>query len=105
MFADFASMGSSCRRSERFWFWLLARRLLGPAADPQPPEVHRLGGGRHGPVCRTDRRVPAAISFVPRTGCRGKALDATGLDSGSTAHRRVQEWVRAGLFFLPALAG
>ena len=41
----------------------------------------------------------AAILFVLRTGCPWKALDATGLGSGSTAHRRFQEWVRAGLFF------
>ena len=46
-----------------------------------------------------DRRVLAAIFFVLRTGCQWKALDATGLGSGSTAHRRFQEWVRAGLFF------
>jgi putative transposase len=46
-----------------------------------------------------DRRVVAAILFVLRTGCQWKALDATGLGSGSTAHRRVQEWGRSGLFF------
>lgn len=46
-----------------------------------------------------DRRVLAAILFVLRTGCQWKALDATDLGSGSTAHRRFQEWVRAGLFY------
>jgi putative transposase len=75
--------------SERFWS--LARRLI-----PKPARVHPLGGGR---PRVPDRRVLSAIFFVLRTGCQWKALDATGLGSGSTAHRRFQEWVRAGLFF------
>ena len=33
-----------------------------------------------------------------RTGCQWKALDATGICSGSTAHLRFQEWVSAGAF-------
>ena len=33
-----------------------------------------------------------------RTGCQWKALDATGICSGSTAHLRFQEWVAAGVF-------
>ncbi len=43
----------------------------------------------------------AAIFFVLRTGCQWKALDATdlGSGSGSTAHRRFQEWVGVGIFF------
>src|SRR4029453_3519006 len=87
--SDFTSMGSSFRLSERFWS--LARRLV-----PKPARVHPLGGGR---PRVPDRRVLAAIFFVLRTGCQWKALDATGLGSGSTAHRRFQEWVRVGLFF------
>jgi putative transposase len=35
---------------------------------------------------------------VLRTGCQGKALDKTGLCSGSTAHLRLQAWVEAGVF-------
>jgi putative transposase len=88
--ADCASKGcSSFGLSERFW--LLARRLI-----PKPARVHPLGGGR---PRVSDRRVLAAIFFVLRTGGQWKALDATGLGSGSTAHRRFQEWVGAGLFF------
>jgi len=87
--SDFAPMGSTFRLSERFWS--LARRLV-----PKPARVHPLGGGR---PRVPDRRVLAAIFFVLRTGCQWKALDATGLGSGSTAHRRFQEWVGAGLFF------
>jgi putative transposase len=82
-------MGTSFRLSERFWS--LARRLI-----PKPPKLHPLGGGR---PRVPDRAALAAIMFVLRTGCQWKALDATGLGSGSTAHRRFQEWVRAGLFF------
>ncbi|HEX6015767.1 MAG TPA: IS5 family transposase [Geminicoccaceae bacterium] len=88
--ADRASIGSaSFGLSERFWS--LARRLI-----PKPARAHPLGGGR---PRVPDRRVLAAIFFVLRTGCQWKALDAAGLGSGSTAHRRFQEWVGAGLFF------
>jgi transposase len=38
------------------------------------------------------------IFFVLRTGCQWKALDATGICSGSTAHARFQEWTEAGVF-------
>src|SRR5919107_2722324 len=79
----------SFQLSERFWS--LARRLI-----PKPAKPHPFGGGR---PRVPNRAVLAAIIFVLRTGCQWKALDATGLSSGSTAHRRFQEWVRAGLFF------
>jgi transposase len=39
-----------------------------------------------------------AISFVLRTGCRWGALDATGICSHSSAHRRFQEWTSTGVF-------
>lgn len=62
---------------------------------PAPEKVHRFGGGaRRVP----DRVVLDAIFFVLRTGCQWHALDATAICSGSTAHRRFQEWERAGLF-------
>jgi transposase len=38
------------------------------------------------------------ILFVLRTGCQWNALNATGICSSSTAHRRFQQWVRAGVF-------
>lgn len=62
-----------------------------------PPHVntHRFGGGKPrkpGRVCMN------AIFFVLRTGCQWKALDATGICPGSTAHDRFQEWVQAGVF-------
>jgi putative transposase len=45
-----------------------------------------------------DRQVLDAIFFVLRTGCQWKALDATSLCKGSTAHSRFQQWVQAGVF-------
>ena len=67
---------------------------LGPLI-PRVVNTHPRGGGR--------KRVPArqvmtAIFFVLRTGCQWNALNATGLCSSTTAHRRFQEWVRAGVF-------
>jgi transposase len=45
-----------------------------------------------------DRQCLDGIFFVLRTGCQWKALDSTGICSGSTAHARFQEWVEAGVF-------
>jgi transposase len=39
-----------------------------------------------------------AIFFVLRTGCHWNALNVTGICSGSSAHRRFQEWTSAGVF-------
>ena len=61
-----------------------------------PPRVntHRFGDGRPrvpDPTCAN------GIFYVLRTGCQWKALDATGICSGSTAHLRFQEWVAASI--------
>jgi len=45
-----------------------------------------------------DRDALNAILFVLRTGCQWGALDATGICNHSSAHRRFQEWVQAGVF-------
>lgn len=39
-----------------------------------------------------------AIFFVLRTGCRWNALNETSICSSSSAHRRFQEWMAAGVF-------
>ncbi len=39
-----------------------------------------------------------AIFFVLRTGCQWNALKETRICSSSSAHRRFQEWVAAGVF-------
>jgi transposase len=64
-----------------------------PLLPPRPP--HRFGG--HRPRV-DDRRAMGAIFFVLRTGCQWNALNATGICSGSSAHRRFQEWSKAGVF-------
>lgn len=62
---------------------------------PVRPNTHRFGGGR---PRVPDRKVMDGIFFVLRTGCQWRALDGTGICDGSTAHRRFQEWRRAGVF-------
>jgi transposase len=70
--------------------WAKIRPLL-----PERRNPHRFGGGR---PRKPDRVCADAIFFRLRTGCQWKALDATGLCPGSTAHDRFQEWVQAGVF-------
>ena len=62
---------------------------------PVHVNTHRFGGGR---PRVPDRKCLDGIFFVLRTGCQWKALDETGICSGSTAHDRFQEWVDAGVF-------
>src|SRR3954470_4161763 len=64
--------------------------LLLPPRPPRPL-------GCHNPRV-PDRRAMDAIFFVLRTGCQWGALDATGICSHSSAHRRFQEWAAAGVF-------
>jgi len=71
-------------------FFAFFERLL-----PKRVNTHRFGGGR---PRRPDRECLNGILFVLRTGCQWKALDATGICPGSTAHDRFQEWVQAGVF-------
>lgn len=62
---------------------------------PAHKNTHRFGGGR---PRKPDRVCLDGIFFVLRTGCQWRALDATGICPGSTAHDRFQEWARAGVF-------
>ncbi len=71
------------------WLWERVELLL-----PAPP-THPLGAHRRGVP---KRRVMDAILLVLRTGMQWNALDATGVCNSSTAHRRFQEWERAGVF-------
>jgi len=66
-----------------------------PLIPVREKKVHPLGC--HRPRV-PDRKVLNGIFFVLRTGCQWKALDATGICSGSTAHLRFQEWQKAGFF-------
>jgi transposase len=62
---------------------------------PKPPRRPRWRGGR---PRVPDRQALNGILFVWRTGCQWNALNATGICSSSTAHRRFQQWVHAGVF-------
>jgi transposase len=71
------------------WQWEQIEPLL-----PERP-WHPLGC--HNPRV-PDRDAMNAILFVLRTGCQWNALNATGICSSSSAHRRFQEWREAGVF-------
>lgn len=66
-----------------------------PLLPPRKP--HPLGC--HNPRV-PDRDAMDAIFFVLRTGCQWNALNATGICSSSSTHRRFQEWTEAGVFEL-----
>ena len=71
------------------WLWERVEPLL-PPPPPHPLGTHR----RRIP----DRQVMNAILLVLRTGMQWNALAATGICNSSSAHRRFQEWERAGVF-------
>lgn len=80
------------RRLRTIWripddLWAKLHPLLPPEKPPGTP-------GR--PVVPF-RRVMDGILYVLRTGCQWKALPRE-YGSGSTCHRRFQEWVQAGVF-------
>src|SRR3712207_4737843 len=84
------------RRSVRDDGWRLPDALwarMEPLLPPRPK--HPLGC--HNPRV-PDRAAMDAIFFVLRTGCQWNALRETGICSSSSAHRRFQEWTRAGVF-------
>ena len=68
---------------------------LAPLLPVPVPKAHPLGCYRR---FIPDQDVLRAIFFVLRTGCQWKALDATGLCKGTTAHSRFQHGVQAGVF-------
>jgi len=71
------------------WLWERVEPLL----PPRP--AHPLGC--HNPRV-PDRDAMDAILLVLRTGMQWNALKATGICHYSSAHRRFQEWERAGVF-------
>lgn len=83
------------RRVQEFLISDTLWERIEPLIPVREKKVHPLGC--HRPRV-PDRQVLNGIFFVLRTGCQWKALDATGICSGSTAHLRFQEWGRAGFF-------
>jgi transposase len=82
-----AKVFSGYRVSDALWERI---KPLLPPGKPHPLKCHRP------PV--DPRRALDAIFFVLRTGCQWNALNATGICSSSSAHRRFQEWQAAGVF-------
>lgn len=77
--------------------WQISDELWEKMASliPEHRTQHPLGTHRK----RGDNRAAMnAIFFVLRTGCQWNALNATGICSSSSAHRRFQEWRDAGVF-------
>jgi transposase len=76
--------------------WRIPDELWEEMKEFLPPrKPHPLGC--HNPRV-DDRAAMNAILFVARTGIQWGALDATGICNHSSAHRRFQEWTRAGVF-------
>nr|ALG88719.1 Hypothetical protein [Pectobacterium carotovorum] len=62
---------------------------------PEHKIHHPLGTHRK----RVDNRAAMnVVFFVLRTGCQWNALNATGICSSSSTHRRFQKWCAAGVF-------
>lgn len=70
---------------------------LAPLLPKHRPKRHPLGCHRRRVP---DRAAMDAILFVARTGCQWNALNGTGICSSSSAHRRFQEWIGAGVFLV-----
>jgi putative transposase len=71
------------------WLWGRVAPFL-PARPSRPLGCHR--------PCVADRDAMDAILLVVRTGMQWNALNATGICTSSSAHRRFQEWEQAGVF-------
>ena len=71
------------------WLW----ERIDPLLPPRP--FHPLGCHRSRVP---DRDAMDAILLVLRTGMQWNALNATGVCSSSSAHRRFQEWEQVGVF-------
>lgn len=70
--------------------WGEMKKIIPKPEDNHPLRCHRK---------RIDnRRAMNGILFVLITGCQWKALDATNICKHSVAHKRFQEWIKAGVF-------
>ena len=74
------------------WLWERIVSVL-PAAPAHPLGCHRPRVPDRDAMDAMD-----AILLVLRTGMQWNALNATGICSSSSAHRRFQEWEQAGVF-------
>ena len=82
-------------KSAKVWrmpdeMWAFVEALL-----PEHKNTHPYGGGR---PRVDDRNAMDAVFHILRTGAQWNSLNATGICSSSTAHRRFQEWEAVGVF-------
>ena len=72
------------------YVWEEMKKIIPKPIDNHPLKCHRKRFD--------DRRAMNGILFVLITGCQWKALDKTNICKHSVAHKRFQEWIKAGLF-------
>jgi len=82
------------KRKRLATLWRLPDAIWAKLQRVLPPEKAR---GTPGRPAVAFRQVLDGILYVLRTGCQWKALPKE-FGSGSTCHRRFQEWVRRGVF-------
>ena len=77
----------------------IGRTMGGPGALATPAGKYPSPGRRSAPGPQPDLRQRHLLrAAYPPEADQWKALDHTTICSGSTAHLRFQEWVRAGVF-------
>ena len=77
--------------------WLISDELWTEIA-PLLPKVKQHDPSDAGRPPASQRQAMNGIFFVLKTGCQWRALDATGICSGTFAHKKFQEWRKAGVF-------
>lgn len=86
---------SQMRKQKRLrTIWRLPDEVWAELAPLLPPEKPP---GTRGRPAVPFRKVMDGILYVLRTGCQWKAVPKE-FGSGSTCHRRFQEWERSGVF-------
>jgi transposase len=73
------------------FIWEEMKQIIPKHKDNHPLGCHRKR--------IDDRKAMDGIFYVMRTGCQWQALDQTNICKHSVAHKRFQEWVKAGVFF------
>lgn len=72
------------------YVWAEMKKIIPKPIDNHPLKCHRKR--------IDDRKAMNGILFVLITGCQWKALDKTNICKHSVAHKRFQEWIKAGVF-------
>ena len=83
------------RKNDPVSKWLISDELW-KEIKPLLPKSKRKRARGH--PLSSPRPLMNGIFFVLKTGCQWRALDVTGICSGATAHKRFQQWRKAGVF-------